>query len=67
MTSYLPSDGALTALHRIAGSIPDRRVNTEGSMVAFFGEASPIIWSCYANYKSLSLFISLEIDCFHGL
>jgi hypothetical protein len=60
VTSYLSSDGALTALHRIAGSIPGR-----GSMVAFFGEASPIIWSCYANYKSL--FISLEIDCFHGL
>ena len=31
------------------------------------GEASPTIWSCYANFKSLSLFISLEIDCFHGL
>jgi hypothetical protein len=30
------------------------------------GEASPTIWSCYANFKS-SLFISLEIDCFHGL
>ena len=24
------------------------------------------VWSCYANFKS-SLFISLEIDCFHGL
>ena len=31
------------------------------------GVASPTIWSCYANFKSLSLFISLEIDCFHGL
>jgi hypothetical protein len=31
------------------------------------GEASPTIWSCYANFKSLSLFISLEIDCFHGV
>jgi hypothetical protein len=31
------------------------------------GVASPTIWSCYANIKSLSLFISLEIDCFHGL
>jgi hypothetical protein len=30
------------------------------------GEASSKIWSCYANFKSLSLFISLEIDCFHG-
>ena len=30
------------------------------------GVASPTIWSCYANFKS-SLFISLEIDCFHGL
>jgi hypothetical protein len=30
------------------------------------GEASPTISSCYANFKS-SLFISLEIDCFHGL
>ena len=29
------------------------------------GEASPKIWSCYAHFKS-SLFISLEIDCFHG-
>ena len=29
------------------------------------GEASPTIWSCYANFKS-SLLISLEIDCFHG-
>jgi hypothetical protein len=31
------------------------------------GVASPTIWSCYANFKSLSLLISLEIDCFHGL
>ena len=31
------------------------------------GVASPTIWSCYANITSLSLFISLEIDCFHGL
>ena len=29
------------------------------------GEANPTIWSCYANFKSL--FISLEIYCFHGL
>jgi hypothetical protein len=28
------------------------------------GEASPTIWSCYANFKSS---ISLEIYCFHGL
>jgi hypothetical protein len=34
---------------------------------ALSGVASPTIWSCYANIKSLSLFISLEIDCFHGL
>ena len=26
-----------------------------------------VIWSCYANLRSLSLFISLEIDCFLGL
>ena len=31
------------------------------------GEASPTIWSCYANFKSLSLFISLEFDCFYSL
>jgi hypothetical protein len=31
------------------------------------GEASPTIWPCYANFKSLSLFISSEIDCFHRL
>ena len=31
------------------------------------GIASPTIWSCYANFKPLSLLISLEIDCFHGL
>ncbi len=30
------------------------------------GEASPTIWSCYANLRELSLFISLEIDCFLG-
>jgi hypothetical protein len=30
----------------------------------FSGVASPSIWSRYANFKSLSLFISLEIDCF---
>ena len=30
------------------------------------GEASLKIWSCYANFKSLSLFISLEIHCFYG-
>jgi hypothetical protein len=28
------------------------------------GEASPTIWSFYANFKS---FISLKIDCFHSL
>ena len=26
-----------------------------------------VIESCHANFKSLSLFISLEIDCSHGL
>ncbi len=31
------------------------------------GEASPTIWSCYANLRSSSLFISLEIDCFLGI
>jgi hypothetical protein len=31
------------------------------------GEVSPTIWSCYANFKWLSLFISLEIYCVHGL
>ena len=31
------------------------------------GEASLTIWSCYANFKSFSLFISLEIACFHSL
>jgi hypothetical protein len=30
------------------------------------GVASPTISSRYANSKLLSLFISLEIDCFHS-
>jgi hypothetical protein len=35
-------------------------------VVKHSGEASPTIWLCYANVKSSS-FISLAIDCFHGL
>jgi len=31
------------------------------------GEASQKIWLCHANFKSLSLFICLEIHCFYGL
>ena len=31
------------------------------------GEASPTTWLWYAHFKSLSLFISLENDCFYGL
>jgi hypothetical protein len=34
--------------------------------IAHSGVASLTIWSCYANITS-SLFISLEIDCFHSL
>ncbi len=37
------------------------------AQLSISGEASPTIWSCYANLRSLSLFISLEIDCFLGL
>jgi hypothetical protein len=32
------------------------------SLLAGYGVASTTIWSCYAKFKSLSLFISLEID-----
>ena len=34
------------------------------SLDAGSGEASPTIWSCYANLRSLSLFISLEIEVY---
>jgi hypothetical protein len=38
----------------------------EGKGGEITGDASPTFWSRYANFKSL-LFISLEIDCFHGV
>ena len=34
--------------------------------VVFSGDASPTIWSCYANFQSLSSYISLEINRFRG-
>ncbi len=35
--------------------------------ISVSGKASLAIWSFYANFKSLSLFISFEFDRFHAL
>jgi hypothetical protein len=53
-------------MRALAASCKDLRARTGNPPLGWnIGEASPKIWSCYAHFKS-SLFISLEIDCFHG-
>jgi hypothetical protein len=44
---------------------PHALTRQELAMAWASGEASPTIWSCYANFKSI--FIYLHIDCFHGV
>ena len=48
------------------GPVPKYKLDSLMLLRSFSGHASPTIWSCYANFQSLSLYISLEINRFRG-